>query len=113
MNLLHLPWLEVAIAIALVGSACISLLRDPFRAYRWGLTCTGLTFGCTLLAWLAFALGVPPRRARPWTPHPRLFGRELFALDALNAPLIPAIALLHFLTASATSRAHMRRFSSS
>ena len=36
---------------------------------------------------------------------------QLFALDELSAPLLPAVALLHFLTAVATARNHTRRFS--
>ena len=41
MNLLHLPWLELAIAIPLVGSPFVSRLRDPDRACRWGLVVHG------------------------------------------------------------------------
>ncbi len=37
--------------------------------------------------------------------------RSLLELDELNAPLVPAVALLHFLTALATPRTNMRRFS--
>src|SRR5216683_5509326 len=40
-----------------------------------------------------------------------LFGRRLFNLDEFNAPLVLAVALLHFLTALATARTMMRRFS--
>jgi NADH-quinone oxidoreductase subunit M len=111
MNLLNLPWLELAIAIALIGSPSISRLRDPNRAFRWGLTFTGLSFACTLLAWLAFYLGIPAEQPRPWSVQPYLFGRQLFGLDELSAPLLPTVALLHFLTAVATARTHMRRFS--
>ncbi|MBV8676433.1 MAG: hypothetical protein JO355_04590, partial [Planctomycetaceae bacterium] len=57
MNLLHLPWLELAIAVGLIGSPLVSRLRDPGRAFRWGLTFTGTSFGCAFLAWLTFALG--------------------------------------------------------
>ncbi len=40
-----------------------------------------------------------------------MFGRQLFSLDEVSAPLVPTVALLHFLTALATARTHMRRFS--
>ncbi len=56
MNLLALPWLELAIATTLGGSLCASRIRDPDRASLWGRTLTGLAFSCTLLAWLAFSL---------------------------------------------------------
>jgi NADH-quinone oxidoreductase subunit M len=111
MNILNLPWLELAFAIALVGAPSISRLRDPERAYRWGLAFTGLSFVCAFLAWLAFHLGVPAEQLNRYSVQPRLFGRQVFALDELSAPLIPAVALLHFLIALASARTHMRRFS--
>ena len=40
-----------------------------------------------------------------------LFGRQLFRMDSLSAPLVVVVALLHFLTALATPRTKMRRFS--
>jgi NADH-quinone oxidoreductase subunit M len=111
MNLSQFPWLELAIAVALVGSAAISRVRELSRAYRWGVAFTGASLAFSQLAWLSFDLagpGAPPPR---YSVQPLLFGRMLFALDELSAPLVPAIALLHLLTALATARAHMRRFS--
>ena len=43
--------------------------------------------------------------------QPHLFGRPLFGVDQLSAPLVVLVALLHFLTALATGRTKMRRFS--
>lgn len=111
MNPLHLPWLEVAIAATLVGSAFVSRLRDPGRAYRWGLAFLGVSFACCFLAWLAFYVGVTPDQTLRWSLQPRLFGRRILDLDELSAPLVPTIALLHLLTGLATSRTHIRRFS--
>src|SRR4051812_22860987 len=111
MNLVHLPWLELSMVITLVGSACVSRMRDPDRASLWGRSFTGVAFACTLLAWLAFYLRVPPELVGRWSVQPYLFGRTVFGLDQLNAPLVPAVALLHFLTALATARTMMRRFS--
>lgn len=109
MNILQLSWLEPAIGIALVGSLAVSRLRDPYRAHRWGMVFTGAAFAFACLACLAFYLGITPTGS----VQPSLFGRTIFALDELNAPLLPAVALLHFLTTLATARNHMRRFSSS
>jgi NADH-quinone oxidoreductase subunit M len=111
MNLLHLPWIEIAVAIALVGSFSVSRLRDPERASRWGLTLTGLSFVCSFMAWLAFYLGTPPELILSWGLQKELLGRQVFQLDAVSAPLLPTVALLHFLLALATARTHMRRFS--
>jgi NADH-quinone oxidoreductase subunit M len=111
VNLLHLPWLELAIGMGLIGSPCISRLRDPARAFRWGLGFTGLSFACALLAWLVVMLGIPPELTQRYSVQPYLFGRQIFALDELSAPLVPAVAMLHFLMALATARTIMRRFS--
>ncbi len=110
MNLGSVPWLELAIAVPLAGSLGVSRFRDPVRAFRWGLTFTGATLACALLAWLDFSTGSLPGTA-DLSVQPRLFGRTLFAVDGLSAPLIVLVALLHFLTALATGRTKMRRFS--
>jgi NADH-quinone oxidoreductase subunit M len=111
MNPLQLPWLELAIVVTLVGSALISRIRQPARAYRWGVAFTGASLACSLLAWLSFYLGGQAAPSARYSIQPPLFGRQLFALDDLSAPLLPAVALLHMLIAVATARTHMRRFS--
>jgi NADH-quinone oxidoreductase subunit M len=111
MSVFHLPWVEIAIAVALAGALVVSWLRNPARAYPWGLGFTAAAFACTFLAWLSFYVGTQPEAVAAWSVQPHLFGRTLFALDALSAPLVPAVALLHFLTALATARTKMRRFS--
>jgi NADH-quinone oxidoreductase subunit M len=111
MNPLPLPWLEVALGVALVGSVLISRIRHPERAYQWGVAFTGLALAASLLAWLSFATGGAVPLSPRYSIQPFLFGRQLFALDTLSAPLVPAIALLHLLAAVATARTHMRRFS--
>jgi NADH-quinone oxidoreductase subunit M len=110
MNVLSLPWLELAIVAALLGSAWVSCFRNPGRAYTWGLAWTAVVLGCTLLAWLDFAVRGAPADA-DWSIQALLFGRRLFSVDELTAPLVVLVALLHFLTALATGRTKMRRFS--
>ncbi len=111
MNILYLPWLESAILVTLVGAIMVSRFREPTRAYRWGLGFTGASFACTLLAWLAFYLAVPVELMERHSLQMYLFGKRYLFLDELGAPLVPAVALLHFLTALATARTKMRRFS--
>src|SRR5437764_10047105 len=110
MNLLHLPWLELSIAATLIGSPIVSGLRNPYRAYRWGMAFIGTSFACAFLAWLAFYLGVTAEQTRRWSLQDYYLGKQYLALDELSAPLVPTIALLHFLTGLATARTHMRRF---
>jgi NADH-quinone oxidoreductase subunit M len=110
MNLLHLPWLEIAIAITLIGPPCLSRLRVTERVYRWSVVLIGTTFACTALAWLAFYVEVPAKALVRFSIQPALFGRQLFVLDELNAPILPTVALLHFLTALSTSGTFIRRY---
>jgi len=110
MNWWHYPWLELAIVLPLVGAAWVSRWRNPARAFGWGLAFTAAALGCALLAWLSFSQGGTPADAA-WSLQPRLLGRRLFAVDELSAPLVALVALLHFLTALATGRTKMRRFS--
>src|SRR6516225_8669522 len=111
MNILQLPWLEYSLLVSLVGSLWVSQQREPIRAYFWGLSFTGTALACAALAWLGFYLRFPIEAGLYLSPQYRLLGRQVFALDELNAPLVPTIALIHFLTALATARVKMRRFS--
>ena len=99
-------WVELSIAVPLLGAVCVSRLRDPNAAYRWCLGFTGVALACALLAWAAHVTGAAPR----WNLFPRE-ARALFAADEFSAPLVPLVALLHFLTALATARTKMARFS--
>ena len=50
MNPLNLPWLEFCFAATLVGVPFVSRLRDPERAYRWGVAFLVASFSCAFLA---------------------------------------------------------------
>jgi NADH-quinone oxidoreductase subunit M len=106
MNLSVPPWVELSILVPLVGAVVVSRLRDPDAAYRWCLGFTGAALACTVLAALCYALSLPVG----WTILPRAAGSP-FGVDELSAPLLPLVALLHFLTALATARTKMARFS--
>ena len=43
--------------------------------------------------------------------QPVLFGRQVFVVDELNAPILPTVVLLHLLMALSTSRTFMRQYS--
>jgi len=105
VNAWDVPWLELAVAVPLVGAACLSRVRDPVGAFRGGFVVTSATLACAVLAWAA----VGPQPAASVQPY--LFGRQLLAVDLFSAPLVVIVALLHFLTALATGRTKMRRFS--
>src|SRR4051812_36720954 len=107
MSLWTLPWLEMAVALSLLGAVVVNRFRDPLRAFLAGLGCTGAALACAVLAWLGVALGAAPAAGAGWSAQPYLFGRPLFAVDQLTAPLVALVALLHFLTALATGRTKM------
>jgi NADH-quinone oxidoreductase subunit M len=106
----EVPWLELAIVVPLLGSLSVSRFRNPVRAFHWGLAFTAITLACAILAGLGFFLD-PPAAEGCWSAQPYLFAQDLFSIDEFSAPLVPLVALLHFLTALATGRTKMRRFS--
>jgi NADH-quinone oxidoreductase subunit M len=114
---LPLPWFELAIVLALVGSLWAGLQRDPLRSFRWGLAFSAAVFACTVLAAAGFyvcKLLLPHAEGLDanWSFQAQLFGgRRFLVIDEVNAPLLPVMALLHFLTALATGRTKVRRFS--
>jgi NADH-quinone oxidoreductase subunit M len=103
MSFWDVPWLELAAVVPAAGALVVSRVRDPVRAFRCGLGFTAAALACAALAGVRFYAG----RTAPPPPA----GRPLFALDELTAPLVVLVALLHFLTALATGRTKMRRFS--
>jgi NADH-quinone oxidoreductase subunit M len=103
--------LEIAIAIALAGSFVVSCSRDPMRAWKWGFAFAGAVLTCSLAACVDFYIRMTLERGSVQSFSEELVGTRLFAVDELNAPLIPMLALIHFLTALATGRTKMRRFS--
>lgn len=109
-----IPWLELAVAVSLIGALCASRVRDPLLASRWCLGFAGAGLVCALAAWATwagFAVGPTGDGTAPVGVLPQLLGRTVFTLDDLSAPLVPLVALLHFLTALATARTKMTRFS--
>jgi NADH-quinone oxidoreductase subunit M len=61
--------------------------------------------------WAGVAFDLAPGGTSPNDLLPRLAGVRVFSLDEFSAPLVPLVALLHFLTALATARTKMTRFS--
>ncbi len=115
MTDLHLPWLEVSIVISVVGALCIAFVRDSDVARKWCLGFSGLVLLSTVGGWLDFfelhgRLHIT-EVDDAWHLMTYLFGREFLIMDQLSAPLLPMVALLYFLTALATLRTKIRRFS--
>src|SRR5208282_4117225 len=111
MRFLELPWLDFSIAATLIGALWVSLVREPYRAARMGLVFTGIAFVFAFLAWLGYYVGVEADSISRSSLEPYIFGREVLVLDELSAPLVPAVALLHFLTALASEAIRLAMFS--
>lgn len=116
MRALHLPWLELAIVVPLLGAWLLGawllgLAADRPAIRRGAIGASLLTLGLTVGAWLDFGtLGTFAAQDRGslvrW-----LLGRELFQVDELNAPLLPMAAILVVWTILATTRSKAERFS--
>ena len=65
----------------------------------------------TIAAWQDFELLGVPAADDPWHLMTRFLGREPLVVDQLSAPLLPLVGVLYFLTALATLRTKIRRFS--
>src|SRR5258708_7900440 len=110
MTIFQLPWLELAIALALVG-ALVGVLRwTPGRAARACLLFHALGFACTFLAWLGFRLHGIKAADPDYSLQAHLFGRQFLRIDELSAPMVPLLALLHLLITVATTRTKMPRY---
>src|SRR5258708_6400867 len=110
MNLFEIPWLELTVLVPLAGAAVVNRVRNPNAASRVCLAFTGVSLACSLLAGLGFYAN-PEGEGLRWELFPAVFGGRVLAVDELSAPLLPLVALLHFLTTVATTRTKMRRFS--
>jgi NADH-quinone oxidoreductase subunit M len=109
MSELRLPWLQLAVLIPLLGAAFVSRRRDSQIARQWCLAFAGASFACTLGAWQNFH-ALHAQVARDPAPFATWL-RNLLEVDALSAPLLPLAAILYLLTAIATLRTKVRRFS--
>jgi NADH-quinone oxidoreductase subunit M len=105
MNTFHVPWIEIAILVPLLGAVWVRCLRTPQQARRHSLFFSGVTLASTLADWLAFTLQSGAEVVDRWTP----LGTS-FVLDSLNAPLLPLIALLYLLTLLATQGTKLRHW---
>jgi NADH-quinone oxidoreductase subunit M len=111
MNLYAIPWLELAILVPLAGAGLGLRCRDITSSARNGFAFSALTLVCAVLAWLGHETAATwgdggARELIPW-----LTGRRYLALDEFSAPLLPLVALLHFLTVVATTGSKSARFS--
>jgi NADH-quinone oxidoreductase subunit M len=111
MSTIHFPWLELAVLLPLLGCLWVRRVRDPDIARRHSLIVSGLALLGTLCALADRARVARVSSPGLWDIFARLSNGSPFAIDALNAPLLPLAALLYLLTVLGTLRTKWRRFS--
>ena len=102
------PWLELAISLPLIGGAWVHRIPRPEQARRHCIAILTVTFLLTLGAAIDFSSHGALLAQHAWS---RVLGPEFVVVDELNAPLLPLVSLLFLLTAVATLRTKVRRFS--
>lgn len=111
LPVLHCPWLELSILIPLVGGLWVARLKDPDVARRQSAFISGLTLLCTLVSVLDY-VGLNVASAHDSLDlSEKILGQTIFMIDRVSSPLLPLTALIYLLTAVATLRTKIRRFS--
>lgn len=108
--MIRIPWLELAILIPVIGAMLALFVRDTLRATLVCQIVSAVTLVLSILGWLESYLGrmLFGGVSSDWLG--RLVSMSPIRVDELAAPLVPAIALLFFLTALATTRTKVARF---
>ncbi|MFO1064843.1 MAG: proton-conducting transporter membrane subunit [Pirellulales bacterium] len=115
MNELHLPWLELSVAVPSVGALIVGRLQDSDRARLTSLIISAVTLLLTIGAWIDFGWLHGSSNVFSahdhWNVFAPILGDKFFVIDELSGPLLPLTSLLFFLTQLATTRGKARRFS--
>jgi NADH-quinone oxidoreductase subunit M len=111
MGELHFPWLELAIAVPLAGALLVQAARDARTARLVAGLVALVALLLTVGEWLDFLL-LDRFEAHEQSPWLRWAGlEEVLVVDELTAPLLPLVALIHFLTIVSTPLNKAQRFS--
>jgi len=108
---LHLPWIELAVFASLLGAVFAARGRDPDVSRQWALVFSGVALALILAGWHDFITPATEGSYRLKSLAEVVLGRELLAIDEVNAPLLPLTALIFLLTAAATPHVKLRLFS--
>jgi NADH-quinone oxidoreductase subunit M len=111
MGSLHFPWLEAAIMAPLTGALLVQAARDVGLARMVAGLMAAVTLLLAVGAWVDFDL-LHRFEAHDQSPWLRWLGlEEVLVVDELTAPLLPLLALVHFLTIVSTPLNKAQRFS--
>ena len=110
MTELHLPWLEGAILLPLLGAFWVSLAKTTDSTHRRAAVISAVTLLLAVgealdYAWLgSFAVH------DHWDLSRGFLAWEGLVIDALSAPLVPLAALVYWVMVLATPREKAQRF---
>lgn len=110
MREMHLPWLELAIVIPLIGSLLTWRVR-PEQAQRRGVIAAALTLLCSVCAWEDFTTLHTFAAHDHWYFSRNYLGDDVLVIDELSAPLLSLASLTYLVTMIATLKTKIRRFS--
>ena len=111
MNKLHLPWLEITVALPLIGACLIHFIRTPDLARRLAIIFSGVALLGSSAAWLDLVYLHQFQAVDRWSLLRTLFGFDPLIIDELSAPLIPVSALLFLMLLLTTLPTKAPRFS--
>lgn len=109
MKELHLPWLELSVALLIFGSLLVRWVRPAYKT-RWvslGLLAISLLFN--LSAWFDFATTHAVEAHDRWDALHAILGVDLLVIDEFSAPLLMLTSLHSFLTVLSTLRTKIER----
>lgn len=104
-------WFEAAILIALGGAWWASAASNLTSSRRRALAASGCALVLTLMAWLDVMYLNVFAPDQGFHALSNLAGPGVFAIDAVNAPLLPLTALLTLVVVAATLKTRLHRFS--
>ncbi|MFO0078695.1 MAG: proton-conducting transporter membrane subunit [Planctomycetota bacterium] len=111
MSELHLPWLELAILLPLVGAGIVAAIGSPDRARVWTLGFLSASLLGTLGAWVDFAWLETEVAHDRWDGLSWISGRNLLSMDEFSAPMLALVSLLGLLTVLGTLKTKLKRVS--
>ncbi len=111
MNTLHLPWLEIAVLLPLVGAVITHFMTQSDTARKVAVVASALTLLAASAAWLDFYSLRTFEAHDSWDLLETLTNIDVLIVDELSAPLLPMTAIIYFLTILTTQRTKANRFS--
>ncbi len=107
---LHLPWLELAILIPILGALWIGRIREAKLVRRQTLFVCAITLGLAIGEWIDFGTLHTFEAHDHWDLVHRVTTVDILVVDELSAPLLPLTALVFLMTVLSTLPSKAGRF---